>query len=85
MEGLIGTIVLAAVVIGGVYSLTAWYDQRDAKLQAKVDAHNKDIDDEIAAAIKRRTEANQQREVNAIKRRAENQFRVDDAQWRDWN
>jgi hypothetical protein len=83
MEGLIGTIVLAAVVIGGVYGLTAWYDRRDAKYQKAIDEDQ--VNAEIQAAIRRRTEANAQREVNAIKKRAENQFRIDDEQWRDWN
>jgi hypothetical protein len=88
MEGLIGTIVLAAVVIGGVYGLTAWYDRRDAKQQDDNEdrvLHELKDDAIIKAAIRRRTESNQEREINAIKKRAENQFRVDDEQWRDWN
>ena len=88
MEYLLWTVVGTAVVVGGIFGYCQWDTWRAAKQQDdnedRVLRELKD-DDIIQAAVRRRTKMNQRREVNAIKQRAENQFRIDDTQWRDWN
>jgi hypothetical protein len=88
MEYLFWAGVVVAVVVAGIFGYCQYDEWRSAKQQDdnedKVLRELKD-DDVIQAAIRRRTEMNRKREVNAIKQRAENQFRIDDTQWRDWN
>jgi hypothetical protein len=88
MDFLIGSVAVVAIGTGLIIGYCQWAAKQDAKQQAAVDDFNKEINDEIQAAIQRRTEANRQRAESRFVQpfgRSENQFRIDDEQWRDWN
>lgn len=80
MDFLVWSIVVTAVVVGGVAAYYTWAQQRDAKLDAEIKEYNDETDRNFRDAIKRR----HQEHADNVRNRTENQFRVDDANWRDF-
>lgn len=69
-----------AVVVAAIVGVRAFCDWKARRTNQKAEInqfYEIPSDDEIQAAIQRRTESNHQR--------AASRFRVDDKQWRDWN
>jgi hypothetical protein len=77
MEYLLWTVVVAAVVVGGIIGYCQYQQRADAKLEAAVDEYNRQIDDDV----RQRANVESGRNYNFI----EHPKRIDDRQWRDWN